>query len=183
MKMRHSIVFFLIFGWLSGSAYGGIYQSVDSQGNVTFSDNPGVDAKPVKLPPLPTYSAPRYPSASADAGDAEQDQPQNPYKSLAIIEPEQEGTVRDNPGNVSVTTVSEPNLRSSDRLQFYLDGEPAGAPVTTPQVVLSNVPRGEHQVEVAIVDNKGSELIRSSSITFFLHRQTIYSPARPAPAN
>lgn len=178
MKIRHSTVLVLLFGLITGSAFGGIYQSVDSQGNVSFSDDPSANAKPVKLPPLPTYSAPSYNSALSDSSESDQEEPHNPYKSLTIVQPEQEGTVRDNPGNVLVSTVSDPGLRSNDRLQFFLDGEPTGAPVKTPQAILSNVPRGEHQVEVAIVDNSGTELIRSSSVTFFLHRQTIYSPAR-----
>ena len=181
MKIRHSAVFVLFLGLISASANGGIYQSVDSQGNVVFSDNPSADAEPVKLPQLPTYSAPSYKSVASDSSETDQEDQQNPYKSLTIVQPEQEGTVRDNPGNVLVTTVSDPRLRSNDRLQFYLDGLPTGEPVKTPQAVLSNVPRGEHRVEVAIVDNSGSELIRSSSTTFYLHRQTINSPARVPP--
>ncbi len=179
MKIHHFAVFVLLFGLVAGSASGAIYESVDGQGNVTFSDEPGADATPVKLPSLPTYTAPSYAPASdaSDQRDQEQ-QEQSPYRSLAIIQPQQDETLRDSPGAVLVTAASDPGLRSSDRFQFYLDGESVAEPISTAQATLGDVPRGTHQVAVAIVDSSGKEVMRSSSVTFFLHRQNV-RPKQP----
>ncbi len=158
-----------------------VYRSVDAQGNVTFTNQPAQGAEPVKLRPLSVYDAPDLKSTKDenldDASDA------SLYKSVAIISPQADDTLRDNPGNVTVMAASEPALesRAGHKFQFFLDGKPFGKPQDAATKILTDVDRGEHQVQVAVVDVNGKQLIQSETTRFFLHRQTIYNPARNPP--
>lgn len=155
-----------------------VYRIVDEHGNVTFTNEAISGAEPVQLKPLSVYSAPVV-NSSAKISVADADKAQA-YESVEIISPRPEETVRDNPGNVPVTVSSKPSLNSSKghKYQFFLDGKPVGKPQTVATKTLSNVDRGEHLVEVAVVDARGKELARSQPTRFFLHRQTVFNPAR-----
>ncbi len=155
-----------------------VYRIVDEHGNVTFTNQAISGAEPVQLKPLSVYSAPVVKSA-AKISVADPDKAQV-YESVEIISPRPEETVRDNPGNVAVTVSSKPSLdsRKGHKYQFFLDGKAVGKPQTAATKTLSNVDRGEHRLEVAVVDAKGRELARSKTVRFFLHRQTVFNPAR-----
>lgn len=159
-----------------------VYRSVDEQGNVTYTNQAGNGAEPVKLKPLSVYEAPDLKSATDN--DADKSSDAISYKSVAIISPQADETIRDNAGNITVTASSEPALfhQEGHKFQFFLDGKPLGKPQAIATKALSSVDRGEHQVAVAVVDANGKQLMRSKATRFFLHRQTIFNPARAHPS-
>jgi hypothetical protein len=156
-----------------------IYESVDADGNVTYTDEPVENAKPVDLPPLSTVPAPKY-----DSGAARLTEPSpeavGAYQSVTILSPAPDETLRENSGDVLVSVGTEPalNTAAGHQFQFYLDGTPKGNPTESGQIQLEEMDRGAHDLEVAIVDTSGSELIRSSSRRFYLQRISVNSPAR-----
>lgn len=157
-----------------------VYRSVDRNGNVTYTNKAVKGAEKIKLKPLSVYSAPEFKSANKG--------PEEPsgfpgYKSVVITAPAEDATLRDNPGNVTVTAGSEPalDLREGHKFQFFLDDKSVGEPQESSTKMLANLDRGEHQVGVAIVDVNGKSLKRSKKTRFFLHRQTLHSPARRPP--
>jgi len=154
-----------------------VYRSVDAQGNVTYTNQATKGAERIKLKPLSVYSAPRLKPVS-DTEDVSSSEPG--YKSVSIVSPKADETVRDNPGNVTVTAGSEPTLsrKEGHKFQFYLDGKPIGKPQPEATKTFPGVDRGEHHVAVAVVDANGKLLKRSKPTRFFLHRQTIFNPAR-----
>jgi len=160
-----------------------VYRSIDEYGNVSFSNKAEKGAEPVKLRPLSVYDAPTVKPASNNNNDDSDNA--SGYESVEIVAPKAEETVRDNPGNVTATVSSKPTLdrNSGHRFQFFLDGKAIDKPQIAATKVFTNVDRGEHRVEVAIVAGKGHELVRSKAIRFFLHRQTIFNPARKGAAN
>ncbi|WP_207891769.1 DUF4124 domain-containing protein [Thiogranum longum] len=160
-----------------------VYRSVDQHGNVTFTNQATPGAEPVQLKPLSVYGAPVL-KTDVKSTASEEDKTQG-YESVEIISPLPDETVRDNPGNVAVTVSSKPPLdsREGHRYQFILDGQAVDKPQTATTKVLTGVDRGEHQIEVTVVDAKGRELARSSATRFFLHRQTIFNPARSGGAS
>jgi hypothetical protein len=162
-----------------GLALAAIYQTTDEQGNVVFSDAPSSGSKPVDLPPLPTYSAPKY-RAPEPAQDGSGEAGAKGYSSLRIQQPEPDATIRDNTGAVAVTVAIEPKLNQAagHRLQFLLDGQPVGDPATQTSTTLPNVDRGAHQVQAVVVDASGNELKRSETVNFYLHRQSVNFPTR-----
>ena len=166
---------------LSSGLSAAVYKSVDAQGNVVYTDEPGGDAKPVKLPPLSTVPAPRYKSSTQPGMDLEPSAATN-YQKISIVSPTQDATLRDNTGAVPVNVVLEPALNSvaGDRYRYYLDGQAQGTLTESGQISFENLDRGSHSVEAAVVDNAGRELIRSGSVQFFLHRQAVNFPTGPA---
>ena len=159
-----------------------VYRSVDKQGNVTYTNQAADGAEPVQLKPLSVYDAPDLKSADENiAGDSSD---ASIYKSIAITSPQADETLRDNSGNVTVTASSEPALdsKAGDRYLFFLDGKAYGKPQVAATKALVEVDRGEHQVGVAVVDASGKQLMRSKPTRFFLHRQTIFNPARKPPS-
>jgi hypothetical protein len=183
MKSGKHVVFAAVaLVWASGLS-AAVYKSVDAQGNVVYTDEPSGDAKPVKLPPLSTVPAPSYKSSTQSSADLEQSA-QASYEQISIVSPTQDATLRDNTGAVPVDVALEPKLNSAagHRFRYYLDGHAQGKPIESGQISFENVDRGAHAVEAAVVDSAGRELIRSSSVQFFLHRQSINFPTRaPAP--
>lgn len=176
-QLAASVIWLILVSTTSVSAE--VYRIVDEHGNVTFTNEAISGAEPVKLKPLSVYSAPAVKS-TAKINVADADKTRQAYESVEIISPRPDETVRDNPGNVAVTVSSKPSLESNKghKYQFFLDGKPVGKPQTVATKMLSNVDRGEHLVEVAVFDARGKELARSRPTRFFLHRQTIFNPAR-----
>ena len=167
-------------GLLANSAViAAVYKSVDADGNVVYTDEPVGNARPVDLPPLSTIPPPKAFTPPADI--AEQDAATG-YEKLQVVSPEQDATLRDNTGNVAVSVAAEPalDLKAGHRVQFYLDGQTAGDPGNSLKKVFQNVDRGAHTVEAAIVDQSGTELIRSAGTRFYLHRQSVNFPRGPA---
>ncbi len=158
----------------SGAVFAEIYRTVDADGNVVYTDTPTSDSKPVDLPPASTYSPPRYATAVPERKSAQGEEPEF-YSNVQIVQPGDEETIRANAGNVDVGVQVSPELRieAGHRIQFYLDGEPVGAPSTELSTALSNIDRGEHTVAAAIVDTSGATLERTDPRRFFVQRYSI----------
>ncbi len=165
-----------------GSVLAAVYKTIDAQGNVVYTDEPQGDAQPVDLPPLSTIPPPRsLAPAKVTTGDIAVR-----YEALRIVTPAQDDTVRDNTGNVAVSVAVKPalNTAAGDRFQYYLDGQTEGDPRSGASTVIQGMDRGAHTLEVAVVDRSGKELKRSSSVRFYLHRQSVNfprGPGRPTP--
>ncbi|MCO6412970.1 MAG: DUF4124 domain-containing protein [Thiogranum sp.] len=180
------IVLFAISTSLCGGALAAsVYKSVDEHGNVVYTDEPGGDGKQVDLPPLSTYPAPDFKPITIDSPtDGNRDQPgSGGYKSLAITQPAQEGTVRDNTGTVEVQAALNPGLNEAagHRFQFYLDGKAIGEPLSVPRATIENLDRGAHDVRVVVTDAAGNVLKSSESVRFYLHRMSQNFPHGPKP--
>jgi hypothetical protein len=181
MKPAKQVVFVAITLVWAGALSAAVYKSVDAQGNVVYTDEPSADAKPVKLPPLSTVPAPRYRSSTQPSAELEQAAATS-YEQISIVSPTQDETLRDNTGTVPVNVVLQPELNSAagHRFRYFLDGQAQGKPTESAQIGFENLDRGAHTLEAAVVDSAGQELIRSSSVQFFLHRQSINFPTGPA---
>lgn len=167
-----------------GVAWSAIYQSRDKEGNVVFSDEPGSGAEKVDLPPLPTYTAPKITPKSSIDKETGEGKKVTLYKSLDIVSPKADETIRENAGNVTVQARLSPALKRSSRhkIQFYLDGQPIGSASASLQATFVNVDRGTHSVDAAVVDSSGKEFIRSSPVVFHLQRVALGGPrAVPLP--
>jgi len=164
-----------------GGASAAVYKTVDEHGNVVYTDDPAGNGEPVKLPPLSTVPPPpaRVPQVSPSAEDAGAQAAG--YEQLTVVKPVSDETLRDNTGDVKVQVSIKPQLDkvAGDRVQYFLDGQPQGAPTTSEHTRFSNVPRGTHTVEAAVVDVSGNELKRSEGVRFYLHRQSVNFPRGP----
>ncbi len=160
-----------------------VYRSVDRQGVVEFSDKPSDNAKEITLPKSQGYT-PTPIQANSTAASGLNTESITPYKSIAINEPVNESTLRDNTGNVAVNIAIVPALIPTHQLQLLLDGTPQT--LTGTHADLTNIDRGAHTLVAQVVDGGGSILISSSPSKFYLLRHfnkpTVAAPAAPAPA-
>jgi len=179
--MRLPIAFILLLATAHATA--AVYKWTKPDGSVSYSDRPPTDnASPADLPPVQEITI--VPPASggesaAGGGDGSAQQAANTstetYTHLAITSPEDQAVVRDNAGNVAVSTDLEPPLQPGDKLAILLDGQQVGQAAGT-SLNLSNVDRGTHTLQVAVQDADGHTLIESSTVTFTLKRTSLLQP-------
>jgi hypothetical protein len=166
-----------------------IYKHVDEEGNVTFSDQPADDAQRIDIGPTNTTAPP--PANAFPTPPPEPEPAATEAYQLAITAPENETIIPRGPGNFSVTASVKPGLRNAHKLQLMMDGEPREAPQTGTTWNLTNVFRGEHNIQVAVIDSDGEQLAISESIKVFVFRPSVNDrnrgtaarPPRPTPLN
>jgi hypothetical protein len=164
------LFFSLIF---THTASAEIYKWVDDHGVTHYSDSPHVGATQVELPKIEVYKAKAQEKpieAETKSEKASNEDADFPYQELEISSPQNDGSVRDNQGNVTVKVSTIPKLRATDRIILYLDGQKIAGPQQKTTFKLYNVDRGEHELAAEIVDQNDKGIIRSSSITFFMIR-------------
>jgi len=151
-----------------------IYKWTDANGVVHFSDTPAEGAKKVDVPPAPVYSAPKLPvPAAAQPAKPTKSAAKSSYSDIAVVQPTSKETIWSGSGDVEVAVSVTPDLRPHDKVQFFLDGQPQGAPSSSIQTHFPDVSRGTHQVSAEVVNPDGKVLVRSDSVTFYLHRPSI----------
>lgn len=158
-----------------GLAHAQIYKWTDSSGNVYFSDKPHPGAEQIQLPNTQTYSPPTKAEIPAtteppppDTADADQ-----PYRSVTIVQPEDQATVRNNQGYLPIIVQLEPDLRKGDSIQLIFDGAPLGEPQITPLFALRDINRGSHTIAVKVLGTNGKELNTSETITVYMHQARV----------
>ena len=148
-----------------------VYKNVQPDGTITYSDQKAEGAEELKLPELQTYTAPPLggdrasdaATGAADPADA------IGYKSIVIGSPENDTTLRDNAGNVSVSLTLEPALQVKHSVDIRMDGQSIGKGRGT-TISLTNVDRGTHTIEAVVLDETGKEVARSAPTVFHLNR-------------
>ncbi len=167
----------LLCGLLTAPAGAEIYRYLDADGKVVFSDEPppkGTESQNIELPRVNTMPAPPLPTPQA--GGSARDAGQSAYDSLRVSAPGDDSTLRDNAGNITVRLDLQPPLAAGHQLLVLLDGSEAARGTET-TVTLSNVDRGSHSLQAAVLGADGSELIRSPTVRVHLMRAFV------APAN
>jgi hypothetical protein len=152
-----------------------VYESKDKAGPV-FSDKPSPGAKPLQLeapnvvsPPAVT-PAPPQPAASAPA-----------YRRLVIARPSNQDSVHSNDGAFGISAQLSPPLRPNDRVRVLIDGNlvPTVFRSTSPRITPADWQatalgdRGEHTLQLAVVDANGVPAIESPVVSFYLHRAAV----------
>jgi hypothetical protein len=165
---------------ISGTVQAEIYKSQNEKGEWIYSDKPSPSAERMKLPPLSTYT-PSTPSPHS--ASAPKQEPEDVYKSMVFVEPENNATIRDNEGLVAASVRIEPLLKSQQghKIQFYLDDIPHGAPVVGLGMTLKNVERGTHVLGARVLNADGELVFSASPVIFHVHKQSVNQPNRVKP--
>lgn len=152
-----------------------VYESKDSAGPV-FSDKPSPGAKPVQVetpnvvsPPAVTPPPPQQPSAAPA------------YRRLVITRPANQDSVHSNDGAFGISAQLSPPLRPNDRIRVLIDGNlvPTVFRTTNPRITANDWQavalgdRGEHTLQLAVVDANGVPAIQSPVISFYVHRAAV----------
>jgi len=162
MKYLFILLFFVVTPILAD-----VYRTVDEEGNVTFTDEPSVDAEKIKVED--NYNI--IPAPAAVPEQVAEEQEETPYE-ISIISPAQNEGVRENSGSVTIRVQVSPELdsRKGDLLRYQFDGKQLGSLQSELTYLLTNVDRGSHIIVVSVVNSKGEVLKRSKSTLFHLQR-------------
>jgi Domain of unknown function (DUF4124) len=162
----------------AGTVCADIYKSVDKDGNVVFSDQPARDAEPVKLGPTNAMQAPADAAPRAEPGPGTGDAAPF-YQALDITSPADGSTVNNPGGNVLVLFGLSPPLREGDSTRLLIDGTPGGMPAEG-GLLAPGTSRGEHTLEVQVLDAGGTVLRTSAPVRVTVFRSPIRDkPGRP----
>lgn len=169
---------------LPGFSFAVICKTLDADGNVTYTDVPAAACpEVVKLPAASTYQ-PRPIEASAEEATetAAEPEPFDGYRSIAITQPEKDGTVRSNEGEMTVTVALEPALQTGHAIKLEIDGRAVEGGFDGLAIDLSGVERGTHTLRATVVDGTGKDLIASQTVSFTMRKAGLFDTAPPRPA-
>jgi hypothetical protein len=151
-----------------------VYKWTDPQGNVIYSDSPRPGAIEIEVPTEPAGIVPvppeKLPPPTASSAD---------YGALIIVSPANNAVLNDPEGNVAVSLVLEPALKTTrgDSIRLRLDGRQLSASYTDNEISIPNVERGEHLLQADVVNGAGKVLITSAPVTFVQERPSQLAPA------
>ena len=97
---------------------------------------------------------------------------------IAITSPKNEETIHDNTGKVVVSIAIEGGLPEQSAIRVLLDGQPYGAARTGASFTLEGVERGEHTLQVQVVDAAGKTILSSDTVTFYMWQASRLFPGR-----
>ncbi|MDP4535052.1 DUF4124 domain-containing protein [Alkalimonas collagenimarina] len=146
-----------------------VYVYRDKNGVLVFSDSPKAGSEELKLSTR---------SNIMQAGESFQPRQQattEPF-TIEIVQPEHEGTVRENTGTVYVSGRIAPSFPRGFQVQLLLNGDKTGQPQTNTTFALRNLDRGEYQLQMQLIDQSGKLIAASDTITFYLHRASVINP-------
>jgi hypothetical protein len=171
----------LLLFLLAPIANADVYKSVNSAGEVIFSDVPSQGAERVRLPALSTYKSAPVPALNTGTSQAVGQEVANFYTSFSVGSPQDQSTVWDNEGNVGMTVALEPALQVDigHKIQFYLDGKPYGKSELSMSASFHGLERGSHTLSASVLDADGNPLISTEPVTLHLHKASILHPTNP----
>jgi len=92
---------------------------------------------------------------------------------VEITQPVNKATIRDNMGSVHISGRIKPIFKQGLTVQLQLDKQPYGKPQNHSMFVLRNVERGEHQLKIDLINDKGKVIASSKLTTFYMHRASV----------
>jgi hypothetical protein len=182
--MKHWICPLVFVAMAPASAYAVICKTVDADGVVTYSEVPAAQCpEKVDLPDYSRYAPRPLPQTIRDESpqEAAADESFAGYSEIAIVVPEQDGTVRDNQGKVMVNIALEPTLQDGHQVRLFIDGQAVPGSFDGTTIELSGVERGTHQLLAEVIDANGSSMLRSDSVSFTMRQVGLFDGAGGPP--
>ena len=147
-----------------------VYVWRNESGVLVFSDSPRAGAEEVKLKPENT-SIPSM-NIETDLLDITPKVIDNNFQ-VVITQPENNATIRDNTGSIYISGAVKPLFKRGNKVQLFLDNKPYKTPQTHSMFSLRDIDRGEHQIKINLLDDKGKIIASSDKVTFYMHRVSV----------
>lgn len=144
-----------------------IYKVVNSDGSISYSDQPPKDAAAdeVVLPEifiLPSVDVPTVSAlSSAQTADLQS-------KSVRIHSPLNEEVIRGSDNRLSIVVSVSPTIAEDERLQLLQNGKPYGPAQSSGQWNLARLLPGTQKFSVQLVSNTGQIRGQSSTVTIYV---------------
>ena len=145
-----------------------IYVWTDESGVLVFSDSPRPGAEEVTIKKNTNV----VPSVDTSILDIKPQEIPEEY-SISITQPQHNGHVRDNTGSVHVTGRIQPVFKQGFKVQLLLNGKLYDKPQSHSMFALRNIDRGEHELQLQLIDQKGKVIASSEPVTFYMQRAFI----------
>ncbi|WP_157994212.1 DUF4124 domain-containing protein [Peristeroidobacter agariperforans] len=163
---------------LAAPAFAGqtVYKWVDEKGVTHFSDQPTAGAEKVEMSggvnrpasPPPTYAPSAPQETQAKAGPA--------YSRFVIVSPQQDQSIVNTGGNVTVQLAVSPSMSRGHSVALYLDGAPVSDfNPSAESYEFSNMPRGTHTVK-AVITASGRTIQETPVVTFHVRQESAAQP-------
>jgi hypothetical protein len=193
--MHKTLLLLLLLAPLSANAV--IYKSVDSEGEVVYTDKPSPGAEEIPEPSPNTVQMPKPQPKEAVKKDADKD---TVYTSLLITSPGANETIHSNPGLLSIKLALTPklNIKAGDSVNIMVDGYVLIKNSSQLSAQIPDISRGSHRVQALVTNKQGVTLIKSRDVQIFMQRQSLLNkpganrvspldpagnPIRPGPQN
>jgi len=152
-----------------------IYKTVDADGNTVFTDLPPKEGhrevltlvKPNAF--VSEEAIPGFQNDRPSASGVEQGGDPMLYRTLRIVSPANNKSIRGNDGSVQVGVDVDPGLINGHKLRLLLDGVRYLEGAST-SFTLNNIDRGEHTLQADIVHASGQGMQSSEPSIFHLQR-------------
>ena len=173
--MRTALYVLLALAAVPAFAGQAVWKWVDEKGVTHFSDQPVPGATKMELnsaprsstEPTPTYTPPQ--TTTRPTGPA--------YSRLAVESPQQDESIINTGGKVTVRLAMSPALAHGHIVSLYLDGARVeDFPPNAMAHDLSEVPRGTHTVKVVVSSQQGQMIQESPATTFHVRQESIAKP-------
>jgi len=174
--MRTALYVLLALATVPAFAGQTVWKWVDEKGVTHFSDQPVPGATKMELnsstrstvEPAPNYTPPP-PTETRPTGPA--------YSRLAIESPQQDESVINTGGKVSVRIASTPGISPGHVVALYLDGTRVeGFPASGTSYEFAEMPRGTHTLKVVVSTQQGAVIQESQTTTFHVRQESIAKP-------
>jgi Domain of unknown function (DUF4124) len=150
------------------------YRWVDEDGIVHYSDRPEEGAEQIYLPkPNVTGTRRVHQSTASNAAASSQQPAAGPfrYESINITSPSAEETLWNIEGVLNISVSLTPALQPGHQVRAYFDGQPRMVGGTNFQI--QDVYRGVHNIQVEVLDETGTLMIRSQPNRFYVQQNTV----------
>lgn len=160
---------FVIILFICATGYAEIYRWSDSAGVVHFSDTPHAGSQIISPPQETNVTVGRFLNIKNKVLKKNE---LTDHRKLVIMQPENETTLRNNSGEVSIKVHMLPDLKSGEYLGFFID-EQLLMSSTNYNVSLSGIDRGSHTLFIKLMNKDHIALNKSEKIIFYMHRPLI----------
>lgn len=148
-----------------------LYRYVDKNGKVYYSDQPRKGAKEMEVETIPSIEI-KTPKVDleelVEQTTKSKDKRRAFYDSIGFVNFPQESVIRNNSGSVAFSVALDPNLSSSHRIQFMLDGKNLGEMQTELSISANEINYGPHTISFNVVSLGGTVIQKSDVINFAL---------------
>lgn len=164
---------------LAAPAFAGqtVWKWVDDKGVTHYSDQPVPGATKMELNSSrsDTDPKPSYTPSSPGRDIAPQKGPA--YARFVVISPQQDESIINTGGKVTVRLASTPAIGGGQAIAIYLDGARVeGLSPSSMSHDLSDVPRGTHTVKAAVLGQNGAPLQETPPVTFHVRQESVAKP-------
>jgi hypothetical protein len=175
--MRTALYLLLALAAVPAIAGQTVWKWVDEKGVTHFSDQPVPGATKMELNSAPSPSPPPAPTNTPSPAVTTARQIGPAYSRLVVESPQQDESIVNSGGKVTVRLASTPALAPDHVMALYLDGARIqDFPANGMSYELSDVPRGSHTLKAVVTTPKGEVLQESPATTFHVRQESIAKP-------